>query len=198
MSNIDGKLHFSPEYTFKDFKKALDTADKDSLIKAFKDRICGFYIQPAKELNCLDKDKYAFAVGVLCVSTIDCLACITCRPRIPCEPRKVGERFERWLRKNIIEFDKPNPADSKKTLAYRFYYEFRNGLVHEGRIKNKGEFSNVCKDLVDTSEGIMLINAEILLTKINHIFEKYMTDIEKEIDDKEFGKLREYLTNLNN
>lgn len=197
MSNIKGKLHFSPTCTFEAFEDALKKNDRDTLIKAFKDRICGFYIQPAKELNRLDKDKYAFAVGVLCVSTIDCLACITCRPHIPCKSGTVRERFEGWVRKNLNEFNKPDPADSEETLAYRFYYEFRNGLVHEGRIKNRGEFSNVCKELVDTPDGIMLINAEKLLKKINDIFEKYITDIEKEKDDKEFGKLREYLENLN-
>lgn len=190
MSNINGKLHFSPRYTFEDFEYGLASNDKDFLIKAFTDRICGFYIKPATKLICVNKDESAFAVGVLCVSTIDCLASITYKNE------GVGDRFKKWVTKNLTEFDKHDYTCG--TLACRFYNEFRNGLIHEGRIKNRGQFSNVYKELVDTSEGIMLINPENLLNKINDIFEKYITNIEKETDNKEFNKVIHYLRNLNN
>ena len=54
MSDINGRLHFSPKYTFENIETALENGDKDYLIKAFKDRICGFYLKPAEELNRLN------------------------------------------------------------------------------------------------------------------------------------------------
>ena len=179
MSDINRKLHFSPKYTFENIETALENGDKECLIKAFKDRICGFYLKPAEELNHLNKDEYAFAVGVLCVSTIDCLACVT----TSCT--QGDGRFKKWVKNNIEEF-------SPNTLADRFYDDFRNGLVHEGRIKKGGQFLNRSHKLVDNSEGKLSVDSERLLHKINDLFETYITNI----DNDEFDKLDGYLKNL--
>lgn len=180
-----GELHFSPKYTFWKIEDALNKNDKGFLIKAFKDRLEGFYLEPAKKLNCLNKDDYAFAVGVLCVSTIDCLACITINPH------DVGMRFKGWVKDNLPDFGKCDP--SNKIFACRFYDEFRNGLVHEGRIKNGGQFSNKSEKLVEILKGAMLVNPDILLKKINDSFEIYISKVEKDNTNSEFGKLKDYL-----
>ena len=60
-------LYFSPNYKFWDFI----WDEKENLIDAFKDRVKGFYIQPAEKLS---KDKKGFAAGFLCIPTIDFLA----------------------------------------------------------------------------------------------------------------------------
>ncbi|MCX9009527.1 MAG: hypothetical protein OIN66_00255 [Candidatus Methanoperedens sp.] len=129
MSNVDEQLLFTPGLKYSEIKWDND----DALIEAFKDRVKGFYLDPAKCLN--DSEKYAFATGVLCVSTIDLLACIT----ISCNSRTVGMRFKQWLKEHITAFDNSDP--NSDILADKFYDEFRNGLVHEGRIKNVGQFS---------------------------------------------------------
>ncbi len=64
---IGEMLYFSPKYKFSDLK----WDDKKTLIEAFKDRVRGFYLEPARQLN---DAKKGFATGVLCVTTIDFLA----------------------------------------------------------------------------------------------------------------------------
>ena len=132
---VNNILLFSPVYKFSD----LNWDDEKILIGAFKDRVKGFYIEPAEKLN---DDKNGFAAGILCVTTIDFLA------RITIGADNVGERIERWLSKCITEFNQNDPDDRSRTLARRFYKEFRNGLVHEGRIKNCGQFSDNFNELI--------------------------------------------------
>ena len=164
-------LHFSPNYKFLDLK----WDDENILIDAFKDRVKGFYLEPAKQLN---EDKKGFATGVLCVTTIDFLA------RIATGIDKVRERIPKWLKDNIEDFKEVNPDRLGQTLADRFYDEFRNGLVHEGRIKNAGQFLYSSKkydfeELVKIEERIMVVNPDRLLNAINTSFEKYMDQVEK-------------------
>jgi hypothetical protein len=45
--------------------------------------------------------------------------------------KAVGDRIKYWLASEISEFD--------QKLAELFYDHFRNGLVHEGHIKNGGQ-----------------------------------------------------------
>lgn len=94
------------------------------MIEAFEDRVNGFYLKPIEEFN---KIGYGFASGIICVTTIDFLA------RIAIGSDKVGERLRVWLKDNISAND---------DLANRFSKDFRNGLVHEGRIKNCGLLPN--------------------------------------------------------
>ncbi len=162
---VGGILYFSPKYKFSD----LNWDDKEILIDAFKDRVEGFYLEPAEQLN---GDKKGFAIGVLCVTTIDFLA------RITTGTDNVGGRIKRWLTKYIDEFGIDDPS---RTLAQRFYEEFRNGLVHEGRIKNCGQFSNKYEEELIHVEGeIMVINPVLLLKKIKTSFETYICDVVKE------------------
>jgi len=160
-------LRFSPNYKFSDLR----WDDKKALIEAFKDRVRGFYLGPAKKLN---EDKNGFATGVLCVTTIDFLA------RIATGIDKVGERFSEWLEASIEAFREADPDASGQTLANRFYREFRNGLVHEGRIKNAGQFSYDFKELIRVVDGIMVVNPARLLNAMNSSFEKHMDQVERE------------------
>ena len=160
-------LYFSPNYKFS----VLNWDDKKILIDAFKDRVKGFYIKPAEKLN---GDKNGFAAGVLCATTIDFLA------RITIEADNVGERIERWLRKYITEFNQKVPDNRSRTLARRFYEEFRNGLVHEGRIKNCGQFSDNFSELIHMEDKIMVINPVLLLEEIKTSFETYIDNVEND------------------
>jgi len=160
-------LYFSPNYKFS----VLNWDDKKILIDAFKDRVKGFYIEPAEKLN---DDKNGFAAGVLCVTTIDFLARITIRAD------NVGDRIERWLRKYITKFNQIDSNNRSRTRARRFYEEFRNGLVHEGRIKNCGQFSNNFSELIHMEDKIMVINSVLLLEAIKTSFETYMDNVEND------------------
>lgn len=152
-------LYFAPKYKFRDLR----WDDKHMMVDAFKDRVREFYLQPAAKLN---KDKEAFAAGVLCATTVDFLAKISIGGN-------TGERIKKWLEANIIEF-----GDSE--LARRFYEDFRNGLVHEGRIKNAGQFSYEYDDLITHLNGVMVVNPRVLLERIESSLERYVNELQND------------------
>lgn len=157
-------VYISPNYKFLN----VNWNNKNKLIEIFKDRIEGFYFAPAKSL---EKGKFAFALGVLCVTTMDSLA------RIEFGSIEVKKRFESWLKLHIKEFRKPDPDNYKQNLAIRFYNEFRNGLVHEGHIKNCGQFNFSIGPLVFVGDNIMAVNPSKLSIKIRNEFYKYIKEI---------------------
>lgn len=156
----EDKLHFSPKYIFGD----IDFNNKEKLIDAFNDRVYGFYLNPAK---LLDDNRLGFACGLMCAATIDFLA----RSIYPDFSSKL--RTKNWLKDNIKEF---NDED----LAVRFYEDFRCGLVHEGRIKNPGEFSYESNHIVATKDGIVRINPSLLLRKIEHALTEYLAMLQRD------------------
>jgi hypothetical protein len=157
-------VYISPKYKFLN----VDWGNKSTLMEIFRDRIEGFYFVPAESL---EKNNFAFALGVLCVTTIDSLA------RIEFGSTKVKKRFEDWLQLHTEEFKKLDPDNNKQNLAIRFYEEFRNGLVHEGRIKNCGQFNFSIGPLVFVEDGIMVVNPSRLFAKIRDEFYKYIKEI---------------------
>jgi hypothetical protein len=165
------KLHFSPKYIFAD----IDFDDRVKLINAFNDRAYGFYLNPAK---LLDNNQLGFACGLMCAATIDFLARLIYQG----SPSKL--RIENWLKDNIKEFNNEN-------LAVRFYKDFRCGIVHEGRIKNPGEFSYQSNQIVTTKDGIIRINPGLLLRKIEHSLTEYLTMIQR--DSAVFDNFRQCL-----
>jgi hypothetical protein len=172
---IGDVVYFSPNYTFIDLK--LD--DKENLVSAFIDRVEGFYLAPARQLN---EAGHAFASGSMCVATIDFLA------KIQTGEEKVGKRIEKWLTDNIPDFADPDPQNPNRTLARRFYEEFRNGLVHEGRIKNAGQFSFDYGNHIELLGPVMIVNPSILLERISEAFAHYMEDVSS--DEVTFQILR--------
>ncbi len=157
-------LYFSPKYKYLE----LNWDEKDKLIEAFRDRVKGFYIQPAEQLN---SDEKGFATGVLCITTLDFIAKFFYN--------NDANRMKKLLKNKIEEFSRVDPYFTNKTLADRFYEEFRNGLIHEGRIKNAGQFSYDFLEIVKVEEEVMIVNPGKLLCKINSIFDNYITQIKE-------------------
>jgi hypothetical protein len=161
---ISDIVYFSPNHKFIDLK----WDNKENLVSAFRDRVEGFYLTPAQQLNDAGQ---AFASGVICVTAVDFLA------RIQTGEERVGQRIEEWLVNNLSAFAEPDPQNPQRTLARRFYEEFRNGLVHEGRIKNGGQFSYDYVDLVKTVEPVIIVNPRTLLEGISESFHRYMENV---------------------
>jgi len=153
-------LFFSPNFRFWD----LDFDNTPVILKAFQDRVEGFYLAPARRLLSTGD---AFACGLICAASIDFLA------KFSLTEEGVGNRITSWLEQNIPVFAKPDPGNPSRTLARRFYDDFRNGLVHEGRIKNLGQFSLECKDLIGFVDAAMVVNPELLLDAISRAFHRY-------------------------
>lgn len=168
-------LYFSPKYKYSE----LDWDNKENLIEAFIDRVEGYYIQPTELLN---EDKKGFATGVLCITTIDFLAKFLYTG---------ANRMIKWLKKNIKAFNKLDPNLTSRTLADRFYDEFRNRLIHEGRIKNAGQFSYDFPDIIKVEKNVMIVNPNILLNDLMTILENFINRIK--VSESEFLKFKESL-----
>jgi hypothetical protein len=144
-------LYFAPEVRF-------DQVDLDGagLPDQFQRRVEGFYIRPAAECA---QAGFAFAAGVLLVSCIDALA----RLRLG---GGVGKRFEKFTHDALSSF-------SGVDLAQRFYQEFRNGLVHEARLKKGGQFSLETKATVELLDGLLIINPRLLAEEVREALSAY-------------------------
>jgi hypothetical protein len=164
---IREKLYFSPNFKFTD----LDWSNSGKLIDAFEDRVLGFYLAPTEKL-CNNGD--GFASGVLCATAIDFVA------RIETGEGAVGPRVKKWLSSHIGAFGQTSSDTSNKTFAELFYLNFRNGLVHEGRIKKLGQFSFDESEIVSMKDGVMLVNPRLLLTEVRSAFLRYCEKLRSE------------------
>jgi hypothetical protein len=153
MTRIGDKLYFSPRFRFSD----LDVGDKEKLVEALRDRLMGFYLEPASRLvNTGD----AFAAGLLCCAAIGFVALCS------------GEDHpEIWLCKNIREFG------GDKVLAKKFWKWFRDGLIHEGRVKAFGQFSLEFPNLLNTDGRALVVNPKVLLEAIQKALQRYFENI---------------------
>jgi hypothetical protein len=172
-------LYFSPKFKFID----LEFENEETLIKAFDDRVRSLYLEPSYKL--LDKEEFAFAVGLICVSMIDLLA------RISSVRKAVGDRYEKWILKNIPELVENMSTRHARCMAKLFYEDFRCGLVHEGRIKNCGQFSYDIDSLAIIEEDIMLVNPKKLLESVERAFANYLEEIKT--NENSFREFRDAL-----
>ncbi len=164
MTRKNSILYFSPRFTFA----TLDLNDPVKSVEAFRDRVEGFYLEPARLLR---KTDFAFACGLICCAAIDFLA------------RYSGvrgkKRIAEWLESNLPDFKQPDPNKKSVTLAQRFSEDFRHGLVHEGRIKNLGEFSLETEELVKIDGQAMTVNPGLLLDSIQNAVGRYCAILDK-------------------
>jgi hypothetical protein len=165
---VENKLFFAPDIEFKDLR----WDDLDFLIEVFAKRVEGFYFAPTELLL---GNGQAFGAGVLCATIIDFLAAFSENTNT-----NVGQRYERWLKQNLGEFAQPNPDDKTASLAKRFYDEFRNGLVHEGRIKNAGQFSFENESIISFESGAMIIDPRYLFGGIIQAYKIYLDSINQD------------------
>ncbi len=158
-------LYFAPGIRFDDVD-----LDGPRLPEQFRQRVAGFYIVPSKE--CADRG-HAFAAGALLVSCIDALARIRFGDG-------VGERFRKFVAEELKSF-------SGAGITQRFYDEFRNGLVHEGRLKNGAQFSLEIAGTVETLDGILVVNPKHLAAEVLSALDCYVVFLQR--DGQERTKL---------
>ena len=130
--------------------------DGPELPMQFQDRMIGFYIEPGEKCA---RSGYVFAAGVFLVSCIDALARFKFGDG-------VGGRFRKFLHREL-HFD--------DSITQRFYDDFRNGLVHEARLKNGGQFSLETKTTVSELNGLLRINPDYLAQEVRAALHSYVT-----------------------
>ena len=163
-------LYFAPGVKFDEVN-----LNGYSFPEQFGRRIDGFYIEPAEE--CV-KRGYTFAAGALLVSCVDALA----RLRFG---GPVGKRFRKFVREELHSF-----RDGQ--LAERFYEDFRNGLVHECRLKHGGQFSLETRMTVVQASGILIVNPGCLATEVRAALRLYLDTLNR--DQGERARLANHLT----
>lgn len=163
------QLYFAPDYTFLDLAKATDPFE---IVNAYRDRIDGFYLEPAKIIIEYEGEDGAFAAGLICFTAIDAIAKTVTRKS------NSHERLVEWVQKNLEGFRQ----HLSKREVDNIYDEFRNGLVHEARIKNGSQFTYGIKYVVDIRNGITYINPKILLEQTRLAFNKFIDEMEDNIE----------------
>ena len=123
----------------------------------FECRISGYYLDPAD--HCSERGE-AFAAGLVLVSCIDGLARLQYGGR-------VGERFRRFAQHELSSFQ-------EEPIARRFYEDFRNGLVHEARIKRGGQFSLEHNQTLTEDTDLIVINPQLLGREVRQALRRYI------------------------
>jgi len=163
-------LYFAPGIAFAD----IDFREK-SLPDQYARRIEGFYLAPA---NALVKERHGFAAGLLIVCAIDALG------KVESPDASVGERFKHYCRARLPSF--ANEAESRQ-----LYELFRNGTVHEARVKDGTEItfeSGVC---VETAPGGIRVNPQYLLEEVRSALFTQMEEIRN--NDDSLKRFKKYL-----
>ena len=180
-----------PGYKIADWKKLdLYTAngqDWCKAVKIFEARIRGRYLDPVDKLieyeEPIEPENRRFGFTIL---AIDCLLIETLQVFI--EGGVVGntrERFVNFLTKRL-SFSKH--FDEKS--ACRFYYNFRNGLLHEAETRSGGRVWSVGQLLDNTGIG-MTINRTKFHEALKDEFDSYLTKLK----DTKCEKLRKNFRN---
>ncbi|MBN1372592.1 MAG: hypothetical protein JW987_11695 [Anaerolineaceae bacterium] len=189
---IENKIYFAPGIEFK----AVDWYDPPGLLNGFVSRVYAYYIDPARNMakwlplaenNPSIVLGIAFGCGVISCTTIDFLA------RVELQKDAVRERYIEWLVNWICGMKVPDPDATQRTTAERFYDEFRNGLVHEGRVKEAGQFSLDADTFASVDQiftfvdHAMVVNPFNLLNAIEAALHQYQ---DKLLNDK--SKLEQF------
>jgi hypothetical protein len=162
MTRVGDLVYFAPDLLFRDVD-----VDGPALPEQFARRIIGYYIRPAEE--CAERG-HAFAAGVLLVSCIDALG----RLRYG---GGVGKRFKKFTTEELPSFSDP-------TLAGRFYDNFRNGLVHEARIKEGCQFSLDRRTTIENYRGVLLVNPRELAREVRGALTRYIATISQSREER--------------
>lgn len=151
MSRIAEQLYFAPSVRFADVDW------KERLPTQFQQRILGWYLNPAIELA---EKHHAFASGILAVCAIDALALFQ-------TGSNGNARITAFCRKYISDL-----AEAKD--AEMFCDHFRNGLLHEARVKAGSEFSLEIGRTVEIHHKYLAVNPLRLAIRVDEVLKEYV------------------------
>lgn len=171
---IEGDIYINPNTKWS----KVNTDDIDGLISQYYERIKSYYIAPIHQLFS-DKDRlqnYGFAAGVLLFSTIDAVGTFQTK-------RKGFENKFLEFIKDEKEFMILDTAD-KVRISKIISDDFRNGLIHNGRIKNAYAFSFESGNLFYLTKNTLIINPLNLLGCVERNVDIYFKMLKDNADAK--------------
>ena len=154
--NIDNEIYFAEGIKSSE----IDFDNRHGLINAFYKRIVGYYIQPARMLV---ESQYAFSAGVIVSALIDAIATYSILK---------GDNIKELIKD--LAFPRGIDAEAIDRFAKEFDDNFRNGLIHEGRIKNGGQFAFRGGALFSYESEFLIIDPRVLLKIVHDYFEQYI------------------------
>ena len=164
MTSLKGSVYFAPGIKFSD----LDIYG-DQFPDQYGRRIKGLYLDPAMVLI---ESKHAFSAGLLIVCCVDAIAKYQLLD-IEKNKYKVGKRFKIWCQMNL-------PSFKNDQYAKCFYEHFRNGLVHESRIKEGGSFSFDIDKVVSENQLSIDIQPWLLHKEVDQAVSIFIESIKKD------------------
>jgi hypothetical protein len=151
---IDEFLYFAPNTRFVDVDLA-----SPKVVDQFKERIQEYYLVPARLLA----KQYLFGACVLLASALDAIGRFESPPKMG-----VGERYISWTRKYV-------PSLGSDALAKQFYYDFRCGVIHEGRAKKGCVFTTETGRTITVEHGLMAVNTMLLWDEVKLALDTFCT-----------------------
>lgn len=165
---IQDVVHFSPNVKVTD----IDLDDPESIIVAFDDRIRHYYFEPARILTKNANPNLAFASGTITITAIEAITNMFWAGG-------VGQRFRTF----VSRF--PDLHDGTRSVfSTKFYDDFRNGLVHEGRIKKSGQFSHDYQSLQMAHAGALVVNPCFLLSNVEFVYFQLLESLKDDMNAK--------------
>jgi hypothetical protein len=167
---IDDLLYFAPPdgehegITFEQVRWARSNTDWE-LPRQIQARVERLYLNPAQRCAA---GRDAFAAGLLLLAAIDAMATLAYGVR-----EQVGLRFRRFAEEWLPSFRAP-------TTANRLYEDFRNGLVHQALIKNRGQFSLEIPDALQMEGAVMVVNPSALEREVRDALARVIEHMESD------------------
>lgn len=176
MAIARGELWFAPNRRMAE----IDFNDSPALITAFRDRILGFFLEPARHLRTMAQEESSlFASALICAATIESLA--RCDPAFRNSRRPIAD----WLHANILRFRREIRG---RSVAVYFDERFRNGLVHYGYIANLGRLGNL-HEVVTIDRDVVTINPFLLIEEIADCLNRFQEELSNGRDVRAFQYL---------
>lgn len=152
--------------------------DGPSLPEQYHARIDGYYLGPAE--ICVSHGA-AFAAGLLSLTAVDAMSKLYFGPNR--YRRTVSEDFRTFVKLRLPSFASDRDSDT-------LYYQYRNGLVHEARIKNGGEFRLDQAATLEVSTAGPIVDPARLLTEVRAALDQLVAEMKGSAPfRREFTKL---------
>ncbi len=171
-------MRISPKYTVSDWQQLnLDQDENDwqKAVEILNDRIRGRYFSPIEMLISADDEKFigerSFGFAIL---ALDCLLVETFQSFID-----GAESSEGKSKQVFVQFLTTRPkfkAHFDKTLAEKFYSEYRSGILHQGEIQGDGLVWSV-GSLVMQLNNRIAINRTAFHNALKDEFDDYLAQL---------------------
>lgn len=158
---VGDHVYFAPKIRFAELD--LDGA---RLPEQYRERIEGFYLSPAQRAA---EAGDAFAAGLLTLTTVDAMSKLYFGPNRP--NRKVRSDFQFFVRGLLPSFVEPENA---KIL----YEKFRNGLVHEARLKDGCQFELGSSRTFENTGPTPIVNPALLIAEVRTGLNQLISELE--------------------